>query len=153
MQVLVDADACPVTDLALRMAKAHGADVTLFCDDAHLMRRTDVQIVTVMRGADSADFALVNRCRGGDIVITQDYALAAMALAKGAAALHPSGMIYTDENITGLLSMRHVTRKARRAGKHLRGPKARTKEMDDAFERAFATLLGRMVDSAENGIE
>ena len=67
--------------------------------------------------------------------------LAAMALAKGARALHPSGMRYTQENITGLLSMRHATRKARRAGERLRGPRARTREMDDAFERAFSQLL------------
>lgn len=153
MQVLIDADACPVTDLAVRMARARGVDATLFCDDAHVMRREDAQVVTVMRGADSADFALVNRCRREDIVITQDYALAAMVLARGAAALHPSGMIYTDENITGLLSMRHVTRKARRAGEHLRGPKARTKEMDAAFERAFAALLESAVHCVKNGAQ
>lgn len=141
MRVLIDADACPVTDRAVRMAAERGVESVLFCDDAHWMARDDAQVVTVMRGADSADFALINRCARGDIVVTQDYALAAMALAKGAQALHPSGMRYTQENITGLLSMRHVTRKARRAGERLRGPRARTREMDDAFERAFSQLL------------
>ena len=146
MRLLVDADACPVTDRAIRMAKEAGVETTLFCDDAHVMNREDAEIVTVLRGADSADFALVNRCKRGDIVVTQDYALAAMSLAKGAYTLHPSGMIYTDENITGLLSMRHVTKKARRAGEHLRGPKARTKEMDEAFDRALSQVL----EAAEN---
>ena len=141
MRVLIDADACPVTDRAVRMAAERGVESVLFCDDAHWMARDDAQVVTVMRGADSADFALINRCTHGDIVVTQDYALAAMALAKGARALHPSGMRYTQENITGLLSMRHATRKARRAGERLRGPRARTREMDDAFERAFSQLL------------
>lgn len=141
MRVLIDADACPVTERAVRMAAERGVESVLFCDDAHWMARDDAQVVTVMRGADSADFALINRCARGDIVVTQDYALAAMALAKGAQALHPSGMRYTQENITGLLSMRHVTRKARRAGERLRGPRARTREMDDAFERAFSQLL------------
>lgn len=141
MKILIDADACPVTDRAIRMARGRGMDAILFCDDAHCIEREGVEVVTVLRGADSADFALINRCARGDIVVTQDYALAAMALAKGARAVHPSGMRYTDENMTGLLSMRHVTRKARRAGEHLRGPHARTREMDEVFERALAQLL------------
>ena len=81
MRVLIDADACPVTDRAVRMAAERGVESVLFCDDAHWMARDDAQVVTVMRGADSADFALINRCTRGDIVVTQDYALAAMALA------------------------------------------------------------------------
>lgn len=141
MKVLIDADACPVTELAVRMACARGMDAILFCDDALCISRGDAEVVTVLRGADSADFALVNRCARGDIAVTQDYALAAMVLARGAQAVHPSGWVYTDENITGLLSMRHAARKARRAGERLRGPHARTREMDTAFEETLARLL------------
>lgn len=143
MRLLVDADACPVTNTAVHMARACGVDVLLFCDDAHEMVRDDAQVIRVMRGADSADFALVNRCARGDIVVTQDYALAAMCLGRGARVLSPNGQQYTDENITGLLSMRHASRKARRAGERVRGPRAREKAMDEAFEKSLAALLAQ----------
>lgn len=141
MQVLIDADACPVTDIAVRMAAARGRDVVLFCDDAHVMSRTDAEVVIVMRGADSADFALVNRTRRGDIVVTQDYGLAAMCLSRGAYAVHPNGKVYDEENIVGLLSVRHEARKVRRAGGRTKGPKPRSAQMDEAFVQAYGALL------------
>ena len=102
MALVIDADACPVTDIAIRIAAARGVEVTLVCDDAHEMRREDARTVTVSRGADSADFALVNLLRPGDIVVTQDYGLAAMCLSRGARALHQDGWEYTAQNIDGL---------------------------------------------------
>jgi uncharacterized protein YaiI (UPF0178 family) len=147
MQVLIDADACPVTQAAIRLARARGLAVTLFCDDAHGFARLDVPVVTVLRGSDSADFALLHRCARGDAVITQDYALAALCLSRGARVIHPDGRIYTDENITGLLSLRHAARRARRAGERTRGPHARTREMNAAFEEAFARLLDSACDA------
>ena len=82
MAVLIDADACPVVDLAVRLAARYDQPVTLVCDTSHWFSRFDVQVVTVDKGADSADFALLRRVRPGDIVVTQDYGLAAMCLAQ-----------------------------------------------------------------------
>jgi len=94
-------------------------------------------------GSDAVDFALVNLCRRGDVVITQDYGVAALALGRGAHAIHHSGMRYTQENIDRMLMERHLARKARmgRGKHHLKGPKKRTREEDAAFESAFDALL------------
>jgi uncharacterized protein YaiI (UPF0178 family) len=141
MRILVDADACPVVDIVLEEGLRRGAEVILFCDTAHRMERTGAVTVTVDRGADSVDFALVNRAQKGDIVVTQDYGLAAMALARGARPLHQNGRRYREENIDGLLAMRHEAREFRRAGGRTKGPKKRTREQDAAFRAALAALM------------
>ncbi len=141
MRVFIDADACPVTDIAIRISLAHRAQVTLVCDDAHELSREGAVTLTVARGADSADFALVNLLDRGDVVVTQDYGLAAMCLSRGARVLHQDGWEYTARNIEGLLSMRHVARKARRGGGRVKGPPKRLREDDDAFARALKAIL------------
>ena len=93
------------------------------------------------RGADSADFALVNRVQSGDVVVTQDYGLAAMCLARRARVLHQDGHEYTPENIDGLLAFRHEARKLRRAGGRTRGPAKRTPAQDEAFRALLARVL------------
>lgn len=92
---------------------------------------------------DADDFALINLCHKGDIVVTQDYGVAAMALGKGAYAIHQSGRWYTNENIDRLLMERHMAKKARMGkGKHhLKGPAKRTQEDDDRFRESFEKLV------------
>lgn len=150
MNILIDADACPVTDIAIACARRHGVPVTLFCDAAHRMERPGAQTITVLRGADSADFALVNRVKPGDIVITQDYGLAAMALAKKAHALHQNGMAYTNDNIDALLLARHTAREVRMAGGRLKGPAKRTAAQDHAFRASLEALLTTLASTERN---
>ena len=143
MRILVDADACPVVKLTERTAKKYGVTVVLFCDTNHVLQSDYSEVRTIGAGADAVDFALTAECRRGDIVITQDYGVAALALGKGAYAIHQSGRLYTQDNIDQMLMERHLARKARMGkGKHhLKGPKKRTKEEDEAFEAAFEKLL------------
>lgn len=141
LRVLIDADGCPVVDSAIRIAQRFGAPVLLLCDTAHELNRAGAQTVTVSKGADSADFALVNLLAPGDAVVTQDYGLAAMCLARGALPIHQDGRRYTPENIDALLLARHTAKKIRRAGGRLKGPAKRTREQNLAFETAFAKLL------------
>lgn len=122
--------------------------VTLLCDANHLLHSDYSQVRTIAPGADAVDIALVNLCREGDVVVTQDHGVAAMALGKGARAIHPSGMRYTDENIDRLLMERHLAKKARlgharmgRGKHHLKGPARRTSEDDRRFAQAFDALL------------
>ena len=97
---------------------------------------------TIGAGADAVDLALINLCRRGDIVITQDYGVAALALGKGAKAIHQSGMRYTDDNIDRLLMERHLAKKARRSGRHhLKGPAKRTEEDDRHFAESFEEMI------------
>ena len=144
MHIWVDADACPVVKLVEQAAKRRKLPVTLLCDTNHVLTSDYSEVAVIGAGADAVDFALVNRCRAGDLVVTQDYGVAAMALGKGAYGIHQSGKWYTQENIGGLLMDRHLAQKARRAsGKHhLKGPKKRT-PADDA---AFAASLERLLD-------
>ncbi len=141
--ILIDADACPVIDLAIACAGKHGLPVTLICDTCHCLQRDGAMTITVDKGADSADFALVNRITPGDIVITQDYGVAAMALSRKAKVLNQNGLIYTDDNIDALLMSRYTAQKIRRAGGRIKGPAKRTKEQDTQFLLAFESLLNK----------
>ena len=141
MQLWIDADACPVVEEAIRVAQRHGVAVTLVCDDAHHMQREGARTITVSRGADSADLMLVNLLSRGDAVVTQDYGLAALCLARGAKPLDQNGRVYDESNIDSLLGMRHVAKKIRRGGGRLKGPPKRTQEQDERFERTLDRLL------------
>lgn len=149
--IYVDADACPVVRLVEEIAAAHGLPVTLLCDTSHVLSSPTSRVMVIGAGADAVDLALINLCRRGDIVVTQDYGVAALALGKGAHAIHQSGMRYTNENIDRLLMERHLARKARRASRHhLKGPAPRTPEDDRRFVRSF-DQLAREALAAEGG--
>ena len=141
MKVLIDADACPVTNIAIELCSSCGIACLLLCDTAHEFHRTGAKTLVFDKGADSVDYALVNRISPGDIVITQDYGLASMALARGANVLHQDGWQYTQDNIDALLFQRHESRKYRSAGGRTNGPKKRTSAQDQAFRQALQTLL------------
>lgn len=93
--------------------------------------------------ADAVDYKLISLCKRDDIVVTQDYGVAAMALGKGAAAIHQSGKWYTNENIDQMLMERHLNRKARRSShkNHIKGPKKRTAEDDERFRDSLERLV------------
>lgn len=141
MKLIIDADACPVVDIALSAAKEHGIECVLICDTAHIMQREGCSTVTVDKGADSVDFRLVNMLTQGDIALTQDYGLAAMCLSKKAHVLNQNGLIYTDKNIEQLLFTRYVGKKVRAAGGRTKGPPKRTREQDEAFLKALTQLI------------
>ena len=88
MTVYVTADACPVTRIVEKIAKEYGIPVVLLCDTNHVLTSDYSTIKIIGAGADAVDFALINMCVSGDIVVTQDYGVAAMALGKGAMAIH-----------------------------------------------------------------
>ena len=142
MRILIDADGCPVVDSTVRIAKAHNIDCLILCDTSHYFEKDGAVTLTFSKGADSVDFALVNRVAPGDIVITQDYGLAAMCLAKRAVVLSQDGMEYTADNMDALLLARHTARKIRNAGGRLKGPPKRTAEQDKKFEASLSRLLG-----------
>ena len=141
MKLLIDADGCPVVDLTVRLAREFGVKCLILCDTAHVFQKEGAETLTVSKGADSVDFALVNRVEPGDIAVTQDYGLAAMCLAKRALPLSQDGLLYTEENIGALLQSRYAAQKIRRSGGRLKGPKKRTSEQDAAFERSLRRLL------------
>lgn len=141
MEIFIDADSCPVTDMVLRLAADHHIPCTILCDTAHQIHRPGAKTITVSQGADSVDFTLVNLLQPGDLVVTQDYGLAAMCLSRKAIAIHHDGMVYTNENMDSLLFYRAAAQRVRRSGGRLKGPARRTHDRDRAFEIAFSALL------------
>ena len=145
MRVLIDADACPVVNIAIGLCKEFHTECLLLCDTAHAIHRDGASTLVFDKGADSVDFALANRVLPGDIVITQDYGLASMCLAKSAKVLHQDGWAYTEDNIQALLWSRHETKKYRQSSGRVKGPSKRTRAQDEAFYNAFQTLLQQTV--------
>ena len=145
MKVLIDADACPVVDIAVSVCKRHSITCVLCCDTAHTIHRDGAETLIFDKGADSVDFALANRVESGDLVVTQDYGLASMCLARGAKVLHQDGWEYTAYNIGALLFSRHEARKFRASGGRTKGPAKRKTEQNDAFRTAFNRLLQQTV--------
>ena len=143
MKIFVDADACPVVHIVEKIAEKYEVQVILLCDTNHVLSSDYSEVMIIGAGADAVDFKLISLCQQGDIVVTQDYGVAAMALGKKAYAIHQSGKWFTDENIDQMLMERHLAKKARRSSSknHLKGPRKRTAEDDQRFEESFERLL------------
>ena len=147
MRIYVDADACPVVRQTEKIAEKYNVPVTLICDTNHMLSSGYSDIIVADAGADSVDIVLVNRCSKGDIVVSQDYGVAAMALGKGAYPIHQNGRWYTNENIDELLMQRHMAKAARRKGKnHLKVPKKRTAEDDARFMESLERLVIKLLE-------
>jgi len=148
VRVLVDADACPVRTEITRAAERHGLEALFFAnssqtsaEDSRPPRRASRQTERVGDGPDAADFAIATRCREGDIVVTDDIGLASLAASKGARAISSRGRIFSPDLLPALLEERHRARKARRAGRRTRGPRA----LSDADRHRFVAALEEML--------
>ncbi|MDP4093455.1 MAG: YaiI/YqxD family protein [Bacillota bacterium] len=141
MKILVDADACPVKHIILKVSKGYGIPVIMFVDTSHILNDGYSEIITVDKARDSVDIALANKASKGDIVVTQDFGVAAMVLPKGARALNQNGLIFSDENMDRLLFERHLSQKVRRSGQRTKGPGKRTREDDERFEKALKDII------------
>ena len=143
MMIYVDADACPVVGAIERTAKKYDIPVMLLCDTNHILHSDYSEVRMIGAGTDAVDFALVNMCTKYDIVVTQDYGVAAMALGRGAYAIHQSGKWYTNENNGQMLMERHLNKKARRSSgrNHIKGSRKRTQEDNVNFRQSFEKLI------------
>ena len=128
MRVLIDGDACPVIRITEELARKKGIEVVIFTDITHQIK-TESKLIVVDKANQAVDLALYNYCRKGDLVITQDYGLAALVLSKGARAINESGMVYDTGNIDYHLMKRHLHARMRRAGLRHSGPEKRTLRM------------------------
>lgn len=144
MNIFIDADGCPVVDITIKIAKESSISCVIITDTAHVFNKANAETITVSTGADSVDFALVNRVQKNDIVITQDYGLAAMCLAKQACPINQNGLVFNNNNIDSLLLSRHTAKKLRNAGKHLKGQAKRTKMQDKDFCKNLLALIEKL---------
>lgn len=150
MKIYVDADACPVVRIIETVARKYDVPCVLLCDTNHVLYSEYSEVIVVGAGADAVDFKLISLLSRGDICVSQDYGVAAMALGKGCYAIHQSGKWYTNENIDQMLMERHLAKKARRSTKkhHLKGPAKRTPEDDQRFEESFEKMLRKALEES-----
>ena len=144
MKIIIDADACPVVDITVITAKERSLSCIIVCDNSHSIKRDGAETIVVDKGADSADCRIANLTEKGDVIVTQDYGLAALVLGKGGKALNQNGLIYTDSNIENLLFTRFIGKKERMAGNRTKGPKKRTAQNDVDFLNALLLCLESM---------
>lgn len=145
MKMLIDADGCPVVDISIKVAKMFNIDVTLICDTSHSINKEGANTILMPKGKGSVDFELVNRVEKGDIVVTQDYGLATMVLAKMGNAINQNGLIYNNDNIDQLLLSRHISSKIRNSRGRVKGPKKRQREDDIKFEQNLINLCKTLI--------
>lgn len=143
-KITIDADGCPVVLQTVDIAKEMAIEVIIYCDTSHEINIPNIQTKIVSKGSDAVDFAILNDVKSGDIVVTQDYGLAAMVLAKGAFCIDQNGREFTNGNIDQLLFTRHLGQKIRAAGGRTKGPKKRDKELNQIYENKFKKLCERV---------
>lgn len=143
LHIYVDADACPVVRIVEKIAEKYTIPVTLLCDTNHVLQSDYSEVIVVGAGADAVDYKLISICHKGDIVVSQDYGVAAMALGKGAYAIHQSGKWFTNDNIDEMLFSRHIAKVMRNSKKksHLKGGRKRNSDDDKNFEMSFERLI------------
>lgn len=147
MKVLVDADACPVKESIISISQDAEIPVTLVKSFSHFSNDDEqlgVETVYVDTGAEAADYRIMKLAKKDDIIVTQDYGLASLGLAKGCIVLHHKGFAYTNENIDQLLQTRYVSAMARKAGKRTKGPKALTADDKENFRTLFIQTIEQL---------
>lgn len=141
MRILIDADGCPVVDLTVSIARELNLECLILCDTSHFFDKPGAKTLVFSKGSDSVDFALVNLLLPGDVVITQDYGLAAMCLSRQARVLNQDGMEYTNDNIDALLLTRHTAKRIRSSGGRLKGSSRRKPEQNEFFVSTLRRML------------
>jgi len=146
MRILVDADACPVKKIIEKIAAEFGIEVVMYVDSSHILKSDYSKVITVGQGKDSVDIALINDVKSADIVVTQDYGVASLALSKSAYAIGNSGLVYDENNIDRLMFERFLGQKLRNAGKQGRGSKIKKRSENDdlQFENSLRKLILRV---------
>jgi len=145
MAIIVDGDGCAGRGIIEEVAKMYNIPLKIYCDIHHVITSEYGEVIVMDSGFQAVDMRVANEAKKGDIVVTQDYGLAAMVLSKGGCPINQNGRIYNNENIDQLLFTRHISKKARAAGCRTKGPKKRQKEDDIKFEENLINLCKNLI--------
>ena len=143
MKIYIDADGCPVVKIAVKIAKEYNLEIIIVKNFAHEISEPYAEVVSVDISNDSADFYIVNRVAKGDIVVTQDYGLATLCLSKGARPINQNGLVFTKDNIDGMLNRRHLHQQLRKQNKRHGNLSKRNPEANISFENSLRELLDK----------
>lgn len=142
MKILIDADACPknVLQIAMKLGTEYAVEVWTVASFNHNIISN--HHVVVGDNDQEADLKVLNLTQAGDVIITQDWGLAAMVLGKKASCISPAGREFDNDNIDFLLEERDIKAKLRRRGGRTKGPSKRTDEEDRRFQECLLRVLG-----------
>lgn len=143
MKIYIDADGCPVVKIGVKLAKEYNLEIIIVKNFAHNINEPYAEVISVDISRDSADFYIVNRVDKGDIIITQDYGLATLCLSKQTIPINQNGLIFTKDNIDGLLNRRHLHQELRNQNKRHGNIKKRKPEADENFEKSLRKVIER----------
>ncbi|MFZ5647328.1 MAG: YaiI/YqxD family protein [Bacillota bacterium] len=141
MKIIMDADATPVQVLEICREAAEHFGLELWTVASFNHRINSKNHITVGDNPQEADLKIINISSSGDVVVTQDYGLAAVVLARGVSAISPVGKVYRPETIDFLLEEREMKAKFRRGGGRTRGPAKRTENDNVNFRKNLLRLL------------
>ncbi|MBN7576616.1 YaiI/YqxD family protein [Clostridium sp. 2-1] len=141
MKIIIDGDACPGISIIEKVAKEHNISVIIYCDIHHFIQSNYSVVKVVDSGFQSVDMYVMNETKEGDIIVSQDYGVAAICLSKKAKVINPKGYIYYEKNIDRLLEERHISQKIRRSGGKTSNPKKRTDEDNIRLEKNLLKLI------------
>ncbi|NFG62375.1 YaiI/YqxD family protein [Clostridium sp. CMCC3677] len=141
MKVIIDGDACPGISIIEKVAKDRDIPVIIYCDINHCIQSNYSEVKIVDSGFQSVDMFVINETKANDIVVSQDYGVAAICLPKKARVINPKGFIYDESNIDRLLEERHLSQKIRRGGGKTSNPKKRTNEDNLRLEKNLIKLI------------
>ena len=141
MKIIIDADACPknVMQICMEIGGEYSIDVWTVASFNHNI--ISENHITVGNASQEADLKVANITEKNDIVVTQDWGLAAIILGKGGRCISPAGKIYNNKNIGFMLEERELKARRMRGGGRVKGPKKRKKSSDDNFKSALINLL------------
>ena len=145
MKIIIDGDACPGISIIEKVAKSRNIPIIIYCDINHCIRSDYSEVKIVDSGFQSVDMFVINEARKNDIVVSQDYGVAAICLPKKAKVINPKGFIYDENNIDRLLEERHLSQKIRRGGGKTSNPKKRTNEDNLRLERNLIKLISENI--------
>ncbi|WP_430597619.1 YaiI/YqxD family protein [Enterococcus sp. AZ177] len=149
MKIFIDGDGSPVKETTIEVALAYSIDVVIVTSIDHYSLKEypqNVSFVYVDKGADAADYKIVQLIKMGDVLVTQDYGLASLVLPKGARVMHQLGYEYTGENMDGLLEQRYFSAKVRKSGGRTKGPKAFTQADREKFKANLVELINGYIE-------
>lgn len=142
MRIIIDGDACPqrVKEICEVAADEFELELIIVVDIDHYIV-SDFEVIIVEQGRDSVDYKIVQIFKEEDILVTQDYGLASLVLAKATAVIHTAGFFINKNNIDNLLQSRYISSKVRQMGGKTKGPSKRTKEQDENFRKCLYKVL------------
>lgn len=141
VRVLVDGDACPVKEELFSLHQQFQFDWWIFIDVSHILEIEEAHVIYCDKQRDSADLMLMKEAKSGDIVVTSDLGLAALALARNCKVIDFNGRYIVSEAIDALLLERAINQKNRRQKKFTTRPKPRTKQDNEKFYWACKAML------------